>query len=379
MKSKAPKRAKPPVSRFLTREGAAKIAVVAVVCVLGAIFYHGLTALSTTTYERGAEGKVLGIFEKEIPKPVLDEADYDLRMRNLAHIPAMSATSTATSTATTTPKKQLWPVTDAPYPLPGALLPFNRILAYYGNFYSTKMGALGEYPEDQMLSMLKDEAARWEAADPDTPVIPAIHYIVETAQGSPGKEGKYMLRMPDTQVDHAVELAKKVDGIVFLDFQVGLSDIRNEVPMYESYFMKPEVHLGIDPEFYMKSGDAPGEVVGTMDAADVNWAAEYLAKLVREHGLPPKILVIHRFTQNMLTNYQNIKPLPEVQIVIEMDGWGEPAKKKNTYARVITPEPVQFTGFKIFYKNDLKPPSTRLMTPEEVLNLMPSPIYIQYQ
>ncbi len=368
------------MARFLHKEHIAKVAVVAVVGAGGAGLHQGLVALSTTTYERGSEGTVLGIFEKEVPKPVLDKEDYDRRMRNLAHVEEVIEASTATSTATTTPAKEsLWPVTDAPYPLPGALLPFNRILAYYGNFYSTKMGALGEYPEDEMLSRLKAEAARWEAADPDTPVIPAIHYIVETAQGSPGKEGKYLLRMPDSQVDHALALAEKADGIVFLDFQVGLSDIRTEVPMYEEYFKRPEVHLGIDPEFYMKSGDAPGEVIGTMDAADVNWAAEYLAKLVRENNLPPKILIIHRFTQNMLTNYQNIKPLPEVQIVIEMDGWGEPAKKKNTYARVITPEPVQFTGFKIFYKNDLKPPSDRLMAPEEVLDLMPSPIYIQYQ
>ena len=31
-----------------------------------------------------------------------------------------------------------------PYPNPGALLPFHRIVAYYGNFYSTHMGVLGE-------------------------------------------------------------------------------------------------------------------------------------------------------------------------------------------------------------------------------------------
>src|SRR6187402_3532000 len=37
-----------------------------------------------------------------------------------------------------------WPVKGA-YPKPGALLPFKRIVAYYGNLYSKKMGALGEY------------------------------------------------------------------------------------------------------------------------------------------------------------------------------------------------------------------------------------------
>ena len=36
--------------------------------------------------------------------------------------------------------------------------------------------------------------------------------------------------------------------------------------------------------------------------------------------------------------------------------------------------PVQFAGFKVFYKND-KP----MMTPAQVLKLWPAPVYVQYQ
>src|SRR5215217_6177169 len=43
-----------------------------------------------------------------------------------------------------------WPVKHE-YPLPGALLPFNRLVAYYGNLYSTKMGALGKWPKNEMI------------------------------------------------------------------------------------------------------------------------------------------------------------------------------------------------------------------------------------
>jgi hypothetical protein len=374
------------MQRFLNSKTLTGVGVAVAVALGLIVLFQFLGKLSMVTYEQVVEGIVTeAVQEKEEPKPVLDTADYDLRMRRLAHIPVVAATSTATtstSTATTTDaasSQTLWPVTDAPYPLPGALLPFNRIIAYYGNFYSKGMGVLGEYPAEEMLTKLKNEVAKWEAADPETPVIPAIHYIDVTAQGSPGADGKYRLRMPDSQIDHALELANEVHGIVFVDIQVGLSDIRSELPLLETYLAMPNVHLGIDPEFYMPAGYAPGRVIGTMDAADVNWAAEYLAKLVQEHNLPPKILVIHRFTQDMLTNYDDIKPLPEVQIVIDMDGWGEPAKKINTYTRVVAPEPVQFTGFKLFYKNDLKAPSTRLMTPKEILDLTPSPVYIQYQ
>ena len=314
------------------------------------------------------------------PVPVvapLDRDDYDRRMWVMANN-GTSTQSVASSTSTTT-KKFLWPVKNAPYPLPGAILPYHRIIAYYGNFYSTKMGVLGEYPRDIMFSKLANEVAKWTAADPGTPAIPAIDYIAVTAQGSPGADGKYRFRMPDSQLDHAIELADMVHGIVILDVQVGLSNLQSELPALEKYLKMPQVHLAIDPEFSIKTKDKPGDVIGTFSSADVNYAVNYLAKLVKDNNLPPKVLVVHRFTQGMVTGYKNITPLPEVQVLMDMDGWGTPAKKLGTYQRFVQGEPVQFTGFKLFYKNDLKKPSTRILTPEELLKLKPRPLFIQFQ
>lgn len=326
--------------------------------------------VAATRYEKGQviATSTPTLFAKKEETPKLDTVEYDRRMLALANL--------ASTTASTTSK---WPVKDAPYPKAGAILPFKRIIAYYGNFYSTKMGVLGEYPEAQMLDMLRGEKRKWEAADPTTPVMPAINYIAITAQGSPGREGNYMLRMPDTEIDKAIEIAKKIDAIVILDIQIGFSSLEKELPLLDKYWAMPNVHLGLDPEFHMIGDEPPGHVIGSYDARHINYAAEYLAKFVREHNLPPKVIVVHRFTQRMVTNYQNITPLPEVQIVMDMDGWGPPAKKLNTYQQFIVPEPVQFTGFKIFYKNDLKPPSTRLLTPEDLLKLSPRPSFIQYQ
>lgn len=334
--------------------------------------------------EISAEEVTQGQREEYVPPvAVLDKEDYDQRMLFLANNPEPKEVTVVNEegeeeVVIVEPEPTGWPA-ETVYPNPGAILPFNRVVAYYGNFYSTRMGALGEYPADEMLEMLKREARNWERVDPDTPVVPAIHYIAVTAQQDPGVEGDYNLRMPDDQIEHALDLAEEVDGIVFLDIQIGWSDLKKEIRLLEPYLKLPQVHLGIDPEFAMRPGARPGTEIGTVDASDVNWAAEYLAELVREHDLPPKILVIHRFTQLMMTNYQNIKPLPETQIVIHMDGWGSPAKKKNTYERVVYNEPVQFAGIKVFYKNDLKDPSPGLMTTEEMFNLEPRPIYIQYQ
>lgn len=273
-----------------------------------------------------------------------------------------------------------WPIKKQPYPLPGAILPFKRIVAFYGNIYSKKMGILGKLPPNEMISQLYEEVKKWEKADPKTKVQPALHYIAVVAQGNGGKDGKYRYRMPDKQIDSVLSIAKMRDSIiVFLDIQVALSMISDELPRLEKYLKMPNVHLGIDPEFSMKSGRKPGSSVGTYDAADINYCSDFLAKIVRENHLPPKVFIIHRFTRKMITNSKDIKLHPEVQIVMNMDGWGPPELKKGTYRYFISREPVQFTGFKLFYVNDLKKGEGRMLTPNELMKLQPLPSYIQYQ
>jgi hypothetical protein len=300
--------------------------------------------------------------EKKEEIAVLDSSSYKLRMIKMANGDS----------------SKKWKFNNN-YPKAGAILPFNRIIAYYGNLYSTRMGILGELPKPQMFAKLNKEIAAWQKADPETPTIPALHYIVTTAQASPGSAGLYRLRMPFSEIDKVMAMAKEIDALVFLDVQIGLSNLRDEIPVLEKYLKNPKVHLGIDPEFSMKGGQKPGSVIGSFDAADVNYVASYLTDLVNKYNLPPKILVLHRFTQSMLKNTALIEKRPEVQFVVDMDGWGAPSRKIETYKYFVAEEPVQFTGFKLFYKNDLKHAPNRLLTPAELLTLKPVPMYIQYQ
>ena len=317
--------------------------------------------------------------------PPLDIALYDQKLIELANnpipkvaVPKKDKDGNEIPVPIVPPPVYLWPVKTV-YPNAGAILPFNRIVAYYGNLYSTKMGVLGQYKEDEMLAKLAVEIKNWTDADMETPVIPALHYIAVVAQSGAGDDGKYRARMPSSEIDKIIEMAKKINALVFLDIQVGFSTVEIEIPLLEKYLKMSNVHLGIDPEFSMKGTIRPGKIVGTLDAADINFATDYLAKIVKENNITPKILVIHRYTQKMVTNYKLINTIPEVQIVMDMDGWGEEAKKINTYEHFIYKEPVQFTGFKLLYKNDVLNPGTVLMTPEKLLKLNPRPIYIQYQ
>jgi len=331
---------------------------------------YGVTHLLVVPDARYGRGEGPGITRVTKPvRPPLDKAAYDAKMLALVHL------SPTTTLSTTTPRR--WPV-QAVHPLSGAILPFNRIVAFYGNFLSRQMGVLGEYDRPLMIEKLRAEIAAWEAADPSTPVVPAVDYIAITAQASAGTDGMYRLRMPDEEIATALDIAREVGGIVFLEMQVGKSTFPQELPLLERYLKLPNVHLAMDPEFAMKKS-APGTVIGYVTAADVNHVAEYLAGIVRAHDLPPKVLLVHRFTKDMVRDVRAIRPLPEVQVVIVMDGWGTPENKTLTYEKVVYEEPVQFAGFKLFYKNDRFAPSPRMMTPAEILKLTPQPVFIQYQ
>ena len=146
--------------------------------------------------------------EKNMEQPktgyaTIDTADYTQRMRKLSNGDSSGK----------------WPGKIV-YPLPGAILPYNRIVAFYGNLYSTRMGILGELPRAQMIAKLQEEAERWRLADSTIPVIPALHYIAITAQGAAGKDSKHRLRMPHHQIDTILQCANPIHALVFFDLQV---------------------------------------------------------------------------------------------------------------------------------------------------------------
>ena len=273
-----------------------------------------------------------------------------------------------------------WPV-KGPAPREDALLPNKRIIAFYGNPLSKRMGILGEIPPDQMLAKLDDVVKEWQEADPETPVQPALHYIAVVAQNNPGGDGKWRLRMDSAMIERVYGWAQKRNALLFLDIQAGQSTIAEELPRLMKFLQRPNVHLGIDPEFYMhynREGVAPGKKIGTLGAREINYTIDQLSRLVEEKKLPPKVLVIHRFTRPMVSGYKDIKLDPRVQVVLHMDGWGAPWLKFDSYKAYIVDEPVQFTGFKLFYKNDTKK-GDKLLTAAELVQLRPRPIYIQYQ
>jgi hypothetical protein len=271
-----------------------------------------------------------------------------------------------------------WPTVES---APGALLPGKRIVAYYGNPHSEKMGVIGEYPEAEMLGRWDRAVAEWQAADPATPVVPAIHLVAVIAQGAPGADGMWRRREDSTMIERTYRWAQSRHGVLFLDIQASHSTLQQELPALLRYLARPDVHLGVDPEFYMhheKEGARPSSKIGMMMAADINGVIQTLDRLVAEKHLPPKVLVVRRFTRKMVPDAEAIRPTRNVQVVMHMDGWGPPWLKLDSFRDYIVNHPVQYTGFKIFYHNDTKK-GDALLLPGELLRLRPRLSYIRYQ
>lgn len=259
---------------------------------------------------------------------------------------------------------------------PRAILPKYRILAYYGHPASDQMGILGEYDKDQLLEQLLDEAKVYEEADPSRPIMPAFELIASVAQDWPADDNTYLLHTDRSVIQEYVDYTKEKGILLILDLQIGHSTVPAEIDKVRQFLDEPHVHLAIDPEFSMPEGVVPGSQIGGVDASEVAYAQEELAKIVAENDLPPKVLIVHRFTENMIRNDDQLRPVEGVQVVIDFDGFGDPATKSELYRLFLQRPTVEFAGIKLFYRN---PKETPLMQPREVVALEPSPDYVMYQ
>jgi hypothetical protein len=306
---------------------------------------------------------------------------------------AVASTPTPIPTEEPTPRPTAVPEGPTPTPMPGiavtavnsqpaqaanadprALLPNYRILSYYGQPASETMGILGEYTKEELLTKMQEEKAAYEAADPSRPVMLAFEVIASVAQNWPADNDTYLLHTDDQTIQEYIDFATANNMIVFLDVQIGRSTVKAEIDLIEKWLLNPNVQLALDPEFAMAEGEIPGSTIGGIDASDVTYAQERLAKISQENNLPPKVLVVHQFHEGMITNSETLAPVDGVQLVIDFDGYGDPANKISGYALFLHDRQIQFAGIKLFYKQD-----DPLMSPQDVLALSPPPDFICYQ
>jgi len=262
------------------------------------------------------------------------------------------------------------------------ILPRHRIVAYYGAPQDPELGVLGTAPLDVNARRLETRAR--EFSRPGRPALPAFELIATLAQSAPGDDGLHRLRQTDAVIARHLRAARAAKGLLVLDIQPGQADFVEEVKALERWLVEPDVSLALDPEWSVPDGVQPGSVIGSTDAATVNEVADYLARIVRARNLPQKVLIVHQFTEDMVTDRELTRGRPGVALISNMDGFGTHELKQGVYDRLSISQPrtrvvrrrsgQPYNGFKLFFRED-----TGLMSPADVLALDPAPDVIVYE
>lgn len=263
----------------------------------------------------------------------------------------------------------------APTQLPGGgrrLFPDRRVVAFYGNPRDDELGALGIGTPAQAAKRLLKQAKPYNLKA--RPVLPAMELVSTVATAAPGDAGLYRDHISFAKIRSYLAAARKIDALLILDIQPGRGEFGPEITRLAPFLREPDVGLALDPEWHVAPDALPGKVIGSTDADVVNAAATYLAKFVRERGLPEKLLIVHRFTDDMIARADRLRQVPGVQTVINVDGFGSTGVKVAKYHSFVGTTPAMRRGFKLFYKEDV-----RTMSPKSVMALSPRPDVVVYE
>jgi hypothetical protein len=252
------------------------------------------------------------------------------------------------------------------------ILPDKRVVAYYGAPQDDELGILGIGSPERAARRLERQARPY--ARRRRPVLPAFELIAAIVTSEAGDGGDHSIRQEPSTVRRYLRAARRHRMLLLLDIQPGYAPFLQEAKALERWLRQPDVGLALDPEWSMKPPLLPAQEIGSTDAATVNEVSRYLSGLVRRYDLPQKLLVVHRFTGDMIQAEHELKRYPGVALVVNVDGFGDQPNKISKYHEFTKDLRRRYNGFKLFYHEDLN-----LMKPKQVLRLRPAPDLVVYE
>jgi hypothetical protein len=244
----------------------------------------------------------------------------------------------------------------------------DAIVTYYGSPRTPSMGILGQHAPEDDADLLAQRAAQFETLNGGAPILPAIHLVYAVAQRQRTGDGTYLQYLDDRTVRQYVDLARRRGFVLILDLQIGHSSALSEVAKIERYLEEADVFVALDPEFALSGNVKPGDAIGSIDARDINAVQWFLAALSIQRHLPAKMLIVHQFQAEMITDAASIERRDGVDLVVDMDGYGPAAIKEVKYARFGAAPYAPFGGIKVFLQHDPDP-----LSEAQLLRITPRP------
>jgi hypothetical protein len=257
---------------------------------------------------------------------------------------------------------------------PGSILLENDILAFYGHPNSKNMGILGRHTKEALLERLNAFAADYKAVSGGRNIVKAFYIIYATCwpEGEVGVIGKERL-------EEYIKFAAENNMLVFLDHQIGKYDPVKSLTRMLPYLKYPNVHLALDPEWRTTK---PMREIGSVTGAEINEAQRVMQDYITENKIEgERMLVIHQFNAVMIKNRSSVKADKEqVRLILCMDGHGNPAKKRGTYAFNAEATNIPIKAFKLFLNEKGNTGVDQpILSPAQVYALNPRPYLIMYQ
>jgi hypothetical protein len=291
---------------------------------------------------------------------------------------AESGPTAAPVGSVTDPSVVASPNAAAPVELPEGgrtLFPDRRIAALYGHPGIAGLGVLGQQDLPESIARARELAADIQPYS-DVPVLPAFEIIATIADAGPGPDGDYSAESTVEELRPWVQQAAAAGLYVVLDLQPGRTDFLTQAQRYAELLQLPGVGLALDPEWRLAAGQVHLEQIGSVDAAEVNAVAGWLADLTAAAGLPQKLLLLHQFRLSMIRNIDALDlSHPELAVVVQMDGQGSQAAKDETWAAITgaAPPGIRF-GWKNFLQRD-----TPVLGPADTMAQQPTPVLISVE
>jgi hypothetical protein len=252
------------------------------------------------------------------------------------------------------------------------IFPGHTVVAFYGAPQEDELGTLGIGTPTAAGRRLERQAGSYQRGG--RPLLPAFELIATIVHAAPGEDGDHSQRQAPQMIRRYLRAARARRALLILDVQPGRASFMREVRALRRFLREPDVSLALDPEWSIAPGQLPGQQIGTTDAGTVNEVSRYLSRIVRESDLPQKLLVVHRFTHDMLRDEDRLERHPGVALTVNVDGFGDRANKIAKYRELAGGRRNRHHGFKLFYRED-----TNLMSPGRVLRLRPRPELIVYE
>lgn len=280
----------------------------------------------------------------------------------------------------------------------GAPLPYNRIVAAYGIVGGVAVNGPASTLDmlDSFLPQLQQFGQRYAALDPTHPVQLGIDLVVNSIQPCSAYP-QYCSSWPDAATIQAyIQYCQQHNLLLFFDVQLGTEPVPDAVtnhllPYLQKYSfaelaLDTEFHFPNTPQGYALAQGYPC-CLGWMYANEINWASNELAQISLQQHLPRKVLVVHEWNSGVLPDKGNIKPNPNVSLVLQSDGFGDYGNKLGDYQEFVQQDLLEYGGYKLFFhycdtgcSYDIDPNGiAQPQSPEQVMQLFPQPLFISYQ